>query len=305
MIKRLLNLTKKFSILLVVSCSSIGQEEAPSVTISFVGDILLDRGVKKNITRNGEIEFYKHVKDRITSTDFLIGNMECPITNISSPVTKKFCFKCDPRFLSILRDVGFTHLNMANNHTMDQGRDGILDTYRNISKANMKTIGFGSTHSNACKPTLINKNNINVALFSSVVFPIENWMFMDNQTSICQTSPSDLSSEILLYKKKFPNHFIVVQLHWGVEHTIKPKAYQKKYAHELINAGADAIIGHHSHTIQSFETYNNKPIFYGIGNCIFDQKNEINKYGLQVFLTFQKSNFSVSVDTIHTDYSSY
>ena len=69
---------------------------------------------------------------------------------------------------------------------------------------------------------------------------------------------------------------VIVNLHWGAEHTLRPMPQQRLEAHALIDAGADAVIGHHTHTLQSNELYKGKPIYYSIGNFIFDQQKPLN-----------------------------
>ena len=70
--------------------------------------------------------------------------------------------------------------------------------------------------------------------------------------------------------------FVIVMLHWGVEHITEPSSYQVRDAHRLVAAGADCIVGHHPHCLQTVETYKGVPIYYSIGNFIFDQKKPIN-----------------------------
>ena len=77
-------------------------------------------------------------------------------------------------------------------------------------------------------------------------------------------------------KKKDPQAVVIVSLHWGGEHTLKPVPSQRLEAHRLINAGADALICHHTHTLQTIEHYRGKPIYYSIGNFIFDQQKPLN-----------------------------
>jgi poly-gamma-glutamate synthesis protein (capsule biosynthesis protein) len=97
-------------------------------------------------------------------------------------------------------------------------------------------------------------------------------------------------------RQKDPQAVIIVSLHWGGEHTLQPVPSQRLEAHRLINAGADALICHHTHTLQTVEYYHDKPIYYSIGNFIFDQQKPINTRACMVRLKITRE--SSQVETI-------
>ena len=86
------------------------------------------------------------------ASHFVVGNLECPATTVNQPAFKRFVFRSDPQWLDSLRAYGFTHLNLANNHSVDQGRDGLRDTRKNILRAGLIPIGADSTMQAAAKP---------------------------------------------------------------------------------------------------------------------------------------------------------
>ena len=89
-------------------------------TILFTGDILLDRGVRQVIERQGADRLFTQEMDSLfRSADIVVGNLECPATHIKSPVQKRFIFRAEPEWLKVLRKHGITHLNLANNHAID------------------------------------------------------------------------------------------------------------------------------------------------------------------------------------------
>jgi poly-gamma-glutamate synthesis protein (capsule biosynthesis protein) len=97
---------------------------------------------------------------------------------------------------------------------------------------------------------------------------------------------------------------VIVNIHWGVEYEHIARSNQKNLAHKMIDAGADAIIGHHPHVVQNLEIYNNKPIFYSLGNFIFDQyfSNETQE-GLAVGLTYESSKMQINLFPFFSEYS--
>jgi poly-gamma-glutamate synthesis protein (capsule biosynthesis protein) len=280
--------------LVLVSGSSCSDRAPGNKTLQlvFVGDILLDRGVREKIVHLGvDSLFHPTVDQLFAGSDIVVANLECPATRIEEPISKKYIFRAEPEWLMTLRKHGITHLDMANNHVMDQGRQGLEDTYKNIVLSGMIPLGYGENIRQACKPQLISTEPRKVYIISSVQVPSENWTYFEEKACVCEASFDVLSQSIKRLRKAEPGSLIIVQLHWGAEHTPKPMTIQKQQAYQLIDAGADCIIGHHTHTIQTMELFKGKPVFYGIGNFIFDQADLQNSEGLMVKLDITESSF--------------
>jgi poly-gamma-glutamate synthesis protein (capsule biosynthesis protein) len=269
---------------LLLCCSR--NDGSGSMAICFTGDVLLDRGVRKMIERVGIDSVFSDVKPLFQSCDAVVINLENPVTKRVSPLNKKYVFRAEPEWLPALRKHGITHAAMANNHTIDQGREGIADTYKNLRASNIVPIGYGNNQQEACKPSLVKKNGVKVALFNSFLLRVEGWMLLENEKGICQASAEQLSGSIKAFKSANPDYWVVAMLHWGVEYQKEPSQRQRKEAHLLVDSGADAIIGHHPHVIQGKEIYKGKPIFYSLGNFMFDQKESDRSTGLAVSLSF-------------------
>jgi poly-gamma-glutamate capsule biosynthesis protein CapA/YwtB (metallophosphatase superfamily) len=254
--------------------------------IYFVGDLLLDRGVREQINKHGIAAILAHVQPAFSKADAVVANLECPVTKLHAPINKKFIFRGEPEWLPELKKCGITHLVMANNHSNDQGRDGMKDTYKNLVSNGLIPAGYGATQDEACKPVILEKNGVKVALFSSVLLTLENWAFLPDSAGCCQASVEELKTRISDFKKSHNDYKIIVMLHWGAEFHETPLPSQQQEAEGLVDAGADAIIGCHPHVIQSYKTYKGKPIFYSIGNFVFDQEYPAATRGLMVELDF-------------------
>ena len=127
-----------------------------TVEVLFTGDILLDRGVRKRIEHIGiERLFSKGIDSLFRQADYVVGNLECPATKTVQPNFKKYVFRAEPEWLSVLREHHITHLNLANNHSIDQGRAGLVDTWRNVTAAGIIPFGAGNTMSEAAEPLVI------------------------------------------------------------------------------------------------------------------------------------------------------
>ncbi len=272
-------------ILFIESCKS---EKKEHLTICFTGDVLLDRGVRKQIEKKGVDYLFKEVIPIFRSSDAVIINLECPITDTISPINKQFIFRADSEWTPYLLKNGITHAALANNHTMDQGRRGLESTSRHLKEAGIIPIGYGVNQSKACEPIFIYKNGIEVAVFNSVLVPIENWMYLEEQPGVCQATIDTLVSEIQILKSRKPDCYVFVTLHWGIEYQQNPTIKQRREAYRLIEAGVDAVIGHHPHVIQKEEYYKGKPIFYSLGNFIFDQTKPGTTEGLLLQVVFEK-----------------
>ena len=248
-----------------------------TLRIAFTGDILLDRGVRKFIEKQGVDSLFRPEIDSVFgSNDFVIGNLECPATSIISPINKRFIFRGEPDWLQALHEHGFTHLNMANNHSMDQGRRGLADTERQIRNHGMIPLGYGTNIAESIEPQLLAETPRKVYLITSLRVPSENWTYLDSVPCVSESDFSTIEAQIDSLKHIDSKCFVIVMLHWGVEHVEQPSYYQVRDAHKLMQAGADCIVGHHPHCLQTVETYNGVPIYYSIGNFIFDQKKQLN-----------------------------
>lgn len=249
-----------------------------TLTIAFTGDILLDRGVRQQIERDGIESIFDARADSVfRCSDMVVGNLECPATTLKTPMMKKFVFRAEPEWLEALRAHGFTHLNLANNHSVDQGRRGLVDTWHNVERYGMTAVGVGNTMAEAAQPVLLAEHPRRVWLIASLQMPLEHFPYLPEAPSVNQESIDSLVVRIRALRAEDSTAVILVSLHWGQEHTLEPTPMQRSAAHRLIDAGADALICHHTHTLQTIEPYRGKYIYYSLGNFIFDQDRDINR----------------------------
>ena len=281
---------RAFFIALVVSLTSLTSATSRT-SIIFTGDILLDRGVRKVIEHHGtNYLFDKSIDSILSKANIVVGNLECPATSIKAPMHKRFVFRGEPSWLAALRKHGFTHLNLANNHSIDQGRNGLMDTQENIAKAGMKAIGSGKNMDEAAEPVLLIEHPRKVWLIASLRMALENFAYLPNRPSVNMETTEAIAKRIRKIKKADPKAVVIVSLHWGAEHTSEPVPSQRLEAHRLINAGADALICHHTHTLQTIEHYKGRDIYYSIGNFIFDQQKPLNSKACMVKVEITEDN---------------
>lgn len=276
---------------LAVSIFNTLAYSSDSLKIILTGDILLDRGVRRVIEHHGVDHLFSDGIDSVfRSAQVVVGNLECPATKIEAPVFKRYIFRAEPEWLTALQKHGITHLNLANNHSIDQGREGLIDTKKNITSAGMTPLGAGENMIEASEPVLLASESRNIWLIPSLRLALENYAYLTDKPCVSQEPIDSLLSRVYHLRQTDSTAVIIVSLHWGGEHTLQPVARQRLDAHQLILAGADAIICHHTHTLQTIETFRGKMIYYSIGNFIFDQQKPLNSKACIVSLNITKDS---------------
>lgn len=280
--------------LAVSSVFSVSAQTTDTLNILFTGDILLDRGVRQVIEHHGVDHLFSDGIDSVfRSAQLVVGNLECPATKIQSPVFKRFIFRGEPEWLDTMHSHGYTHLNLANNHSIDQGREGLLDTKRNILNAGMVPIGAGENMNEAVQPVLLAESPRKVWFVASLRLALENYAYLTDKPCVSQEPMDSLLERVNRLRRTDSTAVIVVSLHWGGEHTLQPVPSQRLEAHQLIQAGANVLICHHTHTLQTIEDFQGKKIYYSIGNFIFDQPKPLNSKACMVRLRIKEDDLDI------------
>jgi len=241
------------------------------VSFCAVGDILLDRGVRKMIEKNGVDYPFERTAKYIHSHDLAFCNLECPISDKGSPVSKIYTFRGDRAFVEGLKRSGFNIFCLANNHTLDYGREALLETKEILQENGFYTVGVGKNQIEASKGRIIEIKGVTFAFLAYVTMPLEGIAYTEDLPVPAQADIEEILQEIRRMRGLVD--FVIASFHWGVESSPFPSEKQKEYAHLAIDNGADLVIGHHPHVIQGIERYKGKFIIYSLGNFIFDQKN--------------------------------
>lgn len=230
----------------------------PSATLIFVGDIMLGRFVETLTAAHGAGYPFVHISSTLRAADAVIGNLEGPVrlAHVQTPIDSlqmSFASSVVPA----LHDAGFTHLSLANNHSLDFGMPALTETRDALSRYGIEP--FGSPRNATDTMTIVSDvSGRRVALVGvNGTLPAMN-----------ATATEALISSL---RAKEPGAYIAVFIHWGEKYEPKATASQQELAHRFIRAGADAIFGHHPHVVQNIERYDGKPIFYSLGNFVFDQ----------------------------------
>ena len=268
----------------------------------------LQLGGKNILEENGYDYPFQNLKDILLQSDFVIANLETPITNtLKSPIpvkTKKnFHWSDVKKAAKYLKKYNIKTLSLANNHILDYGLEGLKQTLEVLRENDMEWIGAGFDDVEAGKPYLkeitFSQQVFRLAVITGFEFRKtydQDFVFYANNNvgGVNPISIKNIVAQIKQLKEAIPNVYVVVFPHWGQNYMWKSKR-QSDLGHQIIDAGADLIIGHGSHIMQEIEKYNGHWILYGIGNFMFNpggryQKFNVDPFGLVVQLVLQESD---------------
>lgn len=237
-----------------------------SLKIYAVGDIMLGEqplcdnfGVSTVIKRRGPDYLFDNVRSLFNDGDIVFGNLECSIMNKDSANEEGPNFFCaEPDVVEGLINANFNVLSVANNHIMENKDVSFQNTVQLLRDSNIHPVGIAN------EIEIINVKGYKIAFLA--------YSFIED--NIANSSYNKIHSEgpILQDIKKIRSDVdvIIISLHWGYEYVPYPSPDQIRIGRKLIDAGADIILGGHPHVTQSYEVYKNRPIFYSLGNFIFD-----------------------------------
>lgn len=243
--------------------------------VSFVGDVLYDTDyspMAHAASMGGVINCIdEEVVQYLRSSDILLINNEFSIGTRGAPLSgKTWTFQVDPETIQYHKDLGADIVSLANNHVYDYGETGFFDTLDHLEAAGLPYVGAGRNLDEAKQAQYFIVNGIKVGIIAAsraekVYFtPVAT----DDSAGIMGTYESaDFLDAIR--EADAQCDILVAYVHWGTEGSVKLEDAQKTMAREYIDAGADAVIGGHTHCVQGMEFYNGKPIYYSVGNFWF------------------------------------
>lgn len=247
-----------------------GDGSRPRVTLAAVGDVLFARGVGKQIARHGADHPFDAIRGIVRKADIGFCNLECALSTRGVPQHRRFQFRAAPQLAANLRRAGFTVTSLANNHTMDYGRDAMLDTISAVEKAGIAAVGAGANREEAGAPRFVKKNGLTVGFIAYTDITNAGVVRLDDRPTVAGIDSDTLAAEVRAAKAKCD--CLVVSCHWGVEYMKRPTERQQMLARLAIDSGADLVLGHHPHVLQPSEVYKGKLVLYSLGAFVWDAK---------------------------------
>jgi poly-gamma-glutamate synthesis protein (capsule biosynthesis protein) len=246
-------------------------EKSERISVLSFGDMMLSRDVEKAMQRGLDpFDKIRGVEGNfLRGVDFISANFEGAITDKESCPVKDNSFVLKPDIVNLISKNNINLLNLANNHISDCGKDGLSETRGFLSERAILAFGDFSADKSSILKEVSDKKIVFVGIDSTV--------HSDDLTPYAEK----------IKELKRNSNYVVVNVHWGFEYHKVPSGEQIKIAHILVDSGADLIIGHHPHVVQSMEIYKDKAIFYSVGNFIFDQIGEGKDEGIGVGAVFE------------------
>lgn len=258
--------------------------------LQFFGDLYLPAHVLQQTGTTTENPLiFRNLRHLLDSSSHNVINFEGVATNyLGGMQPKQYRLKMPLSVGPILRRVGVTAATLANNHSMDFGYPGLVDTLQVLKDSGISTTGAGRDAMHAARPLLLVVDHLRVCLMAYSRALPENFWATSATPGTAHPAISSLVNEV--HRCASLANFTVVSFHWGSEMTKSVAQYQRELAHVVIRAGADAVIGHHPHVLQQIEVIDGKPIFYSIGNFAFGTR-PANKHpeGIAVRITLPRA----------------
>ncbi len=218
--------------------------------VQYSGESIFDQELDK---QDGDLNFpFRNFKDILENDDWTVLNFEGTLTTAGrnrNKLNNSFLFRADPSYVSMLPDNGVECVSLENNHVLDMGEDGLAETKETLT-------GAGVSYYCESEPLIFTLKGVKMGMLAYQTF--------DQYSRLFDEVPQDVKT-----LKSQGCEVVVISFHWGAEKDYYPNTNQQKLAKLAIDAGADLIVGHHSHRINPIEEYKGKYIVYSLGNFCF------------------------------------
>lgn len=297
---------------------------AAPITIVVGGDVTLgfhfeewfdEKVLDGGVPRDEMFEYgFREVLPAVAGHDLFLVNLECPFTTSTEKIPKNFNFKARPELVNVLTAGGVDVVSLANNHLMDYGAKGLLETLDVLDASRIHYFGAGRTLSAAREPAIVDVKGVKVAFLGYFFLGERNIeppeVFAEEakpgvagrpKTSPVEEMEKMIREDIAVAKTRAD--LVIPFFHWGREGTAVLEPYQQPLAYAAIDSGAAAVLGSHPHVLQGMELYKGAPIIYSLGNFVFGGNwNPKNKESAVVALKFDKRGFlSSKITPLHSD----
>lgn len=226
------------------------------------------------------------VRELLSSADIAIVNHEAPAPNDHSYHPSGLIFTVDPALLEGVTGAGIDAVSLANNHIRNAGSKGVTETVRNVRKAGMRSFGAGADEDRARRPLCFDEAGTRVCFLGYNEVNTAVHAVRDGRAGAAELDSTDVSDDIGALRRDGAD-VIVVWPHWGREYVTTTEAKQRRWAREMIRAGADIVLGNHSHVVGPVQFIDRAPVLYSLGDLVFDlPRFEATEEGVLAELTF-------------------
>ncbi|HKM33717.1 MAG TPA: CapA family protein [Lachnospiraceae bacterium] len=259
---------------------SIVETESRMIRLGFAGDMNLDESwaTTQYLTKkeNGIYDCINpELIEELTKLDVFMVNNEFTYSDRGTPTTNKlYTFRANKDRVDVLEQLGTDIVLLANNHVFDYGEDAFWDTLQVLNDAKISYVGAGKNLEEACQPCYFDFDGFRIAYVAAT--KAEKYKLTPqagvNSPGVLRCYDPELYLQVI---EEASNHadYVIASVHFGTEYECMADDSQRDLAYEMIDAGADAVIGSHAHVLQGMEFYQDKPIVYNLGNFWFNDKD--------------------------------
>jgi hypothetical protein len=258
------------------AASDTAQGSARGVTVFAGGDVNLGREVGQRLIANAQYAPFEGISALWASADLRFVNLESQLSEQGGETQSprlRMVFTGPPVGGRALALAGIYGVSTANNHAWDYGRSALFETLDNLRAAGVQAVGTGHDEEEAYRPARFRLNGLSVAVFALTHIwnqgPFESH---EGQNYVAWANIKKLRAA--LQKTRGEVDVLLVSYHGGAEYQEAPSDPTREFAKEIMDAGADAFIGHHPHVIQGVGWQAGRPIFYSLGNLVFGPRPE-------------------------------
>ncbi len=273
------------------------------VTLAFVGNIVPARCVRAAADRRGDDRYiYAEVAPLLRQADYALALLNSSLTARVPPTgcVVTFLLVGDPHHAQTLAWAGFDAVNVATNHIKNGGDAAFLDTLEAIRQAGLAVVGGGPDLEAALQPLVVTLGGVRFA-FVALNFVESRSFAGPNTPGAAPLTEETLQRAMRLARQQAD---VVIALpHWGPEYEVMPDLWQRRFTRAFLEAGADVIVGNHAHVVQAALRYGTVPVYYGLGNFVFDQDWSLEtQQGVLLLLTFEGTRLvEQRLVPVHTD----
>lgn len=282
----------------ILTASQLSDElskcQAGPLSLIAAGDIMLGGRTAPTLAEHGEDYPFEAVMPLLRRAPVVLGNLEGPFAKQSKKQDRRYSYRVKPRLVSSLYRAGINVVTLANNHLLDCGRSGVIETLEVLQAENVQAIGGGTSIDTAHSAAILDAHGLKIGFLGYY------WNSRTAATAALPGSAIDsfenLQHDIARLRREVDR--VVVTCHWGVPYERVVSSADQAKARFAVECGADAIVGHHPHVIQSFEIYRGVPIIYSVGNFTFGSGNS-RAEGMLVGLRFEEARTQVEFHPLY------
>ncbi len=243
------------------------------VTLVFGGDVHFEGSLANQLASNPS-GMFTPIAGVVSSADVAMVNLETAIATAGSPDPKAYNFRAPPSAFEALRAAGVDVVTMANNHGRDYGPEGLAETLAAKARTGLVVLGIGADAAEAYRPWRTEVRGQRLAFFAATDvlddWLIDPWTATDTQGGLASTKGTSVERLIAgIRAVRADADTVVVFLHWGAEGMTCPTPRQQELAQLLVDAGADIVVGSHSHRVETAGRLGTALVDYGLGNFAF------------------------------------